>query len=157
MYDGTKSIAGSAFVFTPLGQIWTNIHSKSLQLLQPAIERPSMQARFGEASAELNCAELLLRANLESTRAFGQMTTLPTTLQLAEIRRNVVYAARLVTNATNRLLDGVASSGLKDEALIARQAADVRAAGLQVVLHPDETLMDYARVYWGLEPETVLL
>jgi hypothetical protein len=39
VYDGTKSIAGSAFVFTPLGQIWTNVHSKSLQLLQPAIER----------------------------------------------------------------------------------------------------------------------
>ena len=38
VYDGTKSIAGSAFVYTPLGQIWTNIHSKSLQLLQPAID-----------------------------------------------------------------------------------------------------------------------
>src|SRR5262249_57284658 len=39
VYDGTKSIAGSAFVYTPLGQIWTNIHSKSLQLLQRAIVR----------------------------------------------------------------------------------------------------------------------
>ena len=39
VYDGTKSIAGSALVFTPLGQIWNNVHSGSLQLLQPAIER----------------------------------------------------------------------------------------------------------------------
>ena len=39
VYDGTRSIAGSAFVWTPLGQVWTNVHSKSLQLLQPAIER----------------------------------------------------------------------------------------------------------------------
>ena len=39
IYDGTKSIAGSALVYTPLGQIWNNVHSGSLQLLQPAIER----------------------------------------------------------------------------------------------------------------------
>jgi hypothetical protein len=39
IYDGTKSIAGSALVFTPVGQIWNNVHSSSLQLLQPAIER----------------------------------------------------------------------------------------------------------------------
>ena len=39
IYDGTKSIAGGAMVFTPLGQHWNNFHSTSLQLLQPAIER----------------------------------------------------------------------------------------------------------------------
>ena len=39
IYDGTKSIAGGSLVFTPLGQIWNNVHSTSLQLLQPAIER----------------------------------------------------------------------------------------------------------------------
>ena len=39
VYDGTKSIASRSPVFTPLGQIWNNVHSSSLQLLQPAIER----------------------------------------------------------------------------------------------------------------------
>ena len=39
IYDGTKSIAGGSMVFTPVGQIWNNVHSTSLQLLQPAIER----------------------------------------------------------------------------------------------------------------------
>jgi hypothetical protein len=39
VYDGTKSIAGNALSFTPVGQIWYNIHPTSLQLLQPAIER----------------------------------------------------------------------------------------------------------------------
>ena len=39
IYDGTKSIAGGTPTFTPLGQIWNNVHSTSLQLLQPAIER----------------------------------------------------------------------------------------------------------------------
>jgi hypothetical protein len=39
IYDGTKWIAGGTLSFTPLGQVWNNIHSNSLQLLQPAIER----------------------------------------------------------------------------------------------------------------------
>jgi hypothetical protein len=39
VYDGTKSIAGDRFYFTKLGEIWNAVHSTSLQLLQPAIER----------------------------------------------------------------------------------------------------------------------
>jgi hypothetical protein len=37
--DGTKSIAASDVTLTPLGQYWNDIHSTSLQLLQPALER----------------------------------------------------------------------------------------------------------------------
>ena len=37
--DGTKSIAGNAIFVTKLGEDWNNVHSTSLQLLQPAIER----------------------------------------------------------------------------------------------------------------------
>jgi hypothetical protein len=39
VYDGTKSIAGDQIVYTKLGEVWNAIHSTSLQLLQPAIER----------------------------------------------------------------------------------------------------------------------
>ncbi len=39
VYDGTKSIAGNAVFITKLGETWNAIHSTSLQLLQPAIER----------------------------------------------------------------------------------------------------------------------
>jgi hypothetical protein len=37
--DGTKSIAGRGLTVTPFGQYWNDIHSTSLQLLQPALER----------------------------------------------------------------------------------------------------------------------
>ena len=37
--DGTKSIAGNAVFITKLGEDWNNLHSTSLQPLQPAIER----------------------------------------------------------------------------------------------------------------------
>jgi hypothetical protein len=39
IYDGTKSIAGKAVIMKPFGESWNDIHSTSLQLLQPAIER----------------------------------------------------------------------------------------------------------------------
>lgn len=37
--DGTRSIADARVVITPLGETWHALHSNSLQLLQPAIER----------------------------------------------------------------------------------------------------------------------
>jgi hypothetical protein len=46
VYDGTKSIAGGVLTFTPLGQLWNNVHSTSLQLLQAAIER-HVEPRLG--------------------------------------------------------------------------------------------------------------
>ncbi len=39
VYDGTKSIAGNALYLTSVGETWNAIHSTSLQLLQPAVER----------------------------------------------------------------------------------------------------------------------
>jgi hypothetical protein len=39
VYDGTRSIAGNALYTTSLREIWNAVHSTSLQLLQPAIER----------------------------------------------------------------------------------------------------------------------
>jgi hypothetical protein len=37
--DGTRSIAGSALVTTPLGQTWFQIHGPSLNIAQAAVER----------------------------------------------------------------------------------------------------------------------
>jgi hypothetical protein len=39
VYDGTKTIAGNSVYVTKVGDAWNAIHSTSLQLLQPAIER----------------------------------------------------------------------------------------------------------------------
>jgi hypothetical protein len=126
------------------------------QTFEPAIERPGAQLRYAEASCELDCAEMLLRKNLAEIRPWGEGKPV-TPLDRAEIRRNTVYGAKLVTQATNRLVDGIDSSGLRLESHINRQAADTRAAGLQVVLHWEETAIQYSRVLWGMDPHTVLL
>jgi len=37
VYDGTKSIAANAVVFTKVDEVWTLVHAASLQQLQPFI------------------------------------------------------------------------------------------------------------------------
>jgi len=39
VYDGAKSIVDNQIHVSKLGDVWNGVHSTSLQLLQPAIER----------------------------------------------------------------------------------------------------------------------
>src|SRR5262249_6812122 len=39
IYDGAKSLADNVIRVTKVGDVWNQVHSTSLQLLQPAIER----------------------------------------------------------------------------------------------------------------------
>src|SRR5450432_364583 len=39
VYDGTKSIAANALVYTKVSEVWTLLHAASLQQLQPFIEK----------------------------------------------------------------------------------------------------------------------
>jgi hypothetical protein len=39
VYDGTKSIAANALVYSKVDEIWSLLHAASLQQLQPFIER----------------------------------------------------------------------------------------------------------------------
>jgi alkylation response protein AidB-like acyl-CoA dehydrogenase len=127
------------------------------QTFLPAIERPGPQLRFAEASAELDTAEMFLRRNLATVRAAGATGGEMTLEARALIRRNIVYASKLVLQATNRLVDGMDSSALYEKNPLHRQARDVRAGSLQFVLHWEEAAMQYARVHWGLDPQTMLI
>lgn len=127
------------------------------QAFEPAHTRPGPQLRFAEASVEVELAETLLRRNLAIVRDGGERDVALTLKRRAEIRRNVVYAGKLVTQATNRLVDGMDSSALYDKNVLHRQARDVRAGALQTVLHWEEAAMQFSRVRWGLEPQTRLI
>ena len=39
VYDGAKTLADNVIRITKVGDVWNQVHSTSLQLLQPAIER----------------------------------------------------------------------------------------------------------------------
>jgi alkylation response protein AidB-like acyl-CoA dehydrogenase len=119
---------------------------------QPAHTRPGAQLRFAEAHAEVGIAEMLLRRNLQLVREWGTSREQPTDEQRATIRRNIVYAAKLCTQATNRLVDGADSSAIHISADLHRQAADVRAGASHRIFQPEETFLQFSSVRWGLAP-----
>jgi alkylation response protein AidB-like acyl-CoA dehydrogenase len=122
------------------------------QVGQPAHTRPAAQLRFAEAHAEMGVAEMLLRRNLEQVREWGTTREQPTREQRATIRRNIVYAAKLCTQATNRLVDGANTSAIRISADLHRQAADVRTGASHRIFQPEETFLQFSAVRWGLEP-----
>jgi 3-hydroxy-9,10-secoandrosta-1,3,5(10)-triene-9,17-dione monooxygenase len=122
------------------------------QVGRPAHTRPGAQLRFAEAHAEVAVAEMLLRKNLEQVREWGTTRVQPTAEQRATIRRNIVYAAKLCTQATNRLVDGADTSAIRVSADLHRQAADVRAGASHRIFQPEETFLQFSAVRWGLEP-----
>jgi alkylation response protein AidB-like acyl-CoA dehydrogenase len=124
------------------------------QAAQPAHTRPAAQLRFAEAHAEVSVAEMLLRKNLEQVREWGTARQQPTREQQAMIRRNIVYAAKLCTQATNRLVDGADSSAIRISADLHRQAADVRAGASHRIFQPEETFLQFSAVRWGAEAST---
>ena len=119
---------------------------------QPAHTRPAAQLRFAEAHAEVGVAEMLLRANLEQVRKWGSTREHPTAEHRATIRRNIVYAAKLCTQATNRLVDGADSSAIRVSSDLQRQAADVHAGAVHRIFQSEEIFMQFSAVRWGLEP-----
>jgi DNA anti-recombination protein RmuC len=151
------------FILAPLiGMTWGVVDifeervSKRVDPLarQPAHTRPAAQLRFAEAHAEVGVAEMLMRKNLEQVREWGTTREQPTREQRATIRRNIVYAAKLCTQATNRLVDGSDTSAIRISADLHRQAADVRVGASHRIFQPEETFMQFSAVRWGLEPVT---
>lgn len=118
----------------------------------PAYTRPPAQLRFAEAHAEVEVAEMLLRRNLEQVRDWGSTRHQPTPAERATIRRNIVYAARLCTRATNRLVDGADSSAIRTTSDLQRQAADVHAGAAHRIFQPEEIFMQFSAVRWGVKP-----
>ena len=118
----------------------------------PAHTRPGAQLRFAEAHAEVTVAEMLLRKNLEQVRHWGNTHVQPTREEQTTILRNIVYAAKQCTQATNRLVDGTDSSAIRISSNLHRQAADVRAGASHRIFQPEETFMRFSEARWGLEP-----
>jgi 3-hydroxy-9,10-secoandrosta-1,3,5(10)-triene-9,17-dione monooxygenase len=149
------------FILAPLiGMTWgvVDIYEERVstridpQVGQPAHTRPAAQLRFAEAHAEVGIAEMLMRKNLEQVREWGTTHQQPTREQRATIRRNIVYAAKLCTQATNRLVDGSDTSAIRITADLHRQAADVRTGASHRIFQPEETFLQFSAVRWGLEP-----
>jgi 3-hydroxy-9,10-secoandrosta-1,3,5(10)-triene-9,17-dione monooxygenase len=124
---------------------------------EPAFERPSTQLDFAEATAEVDGARRVLRKVHADELAISAAGGLAPIEERARIRRDIAYANRLCVRAVDRLTSSGDSSALYDEHAVHRLARDARASALQFAIHWGETAVQYSRVCWGLEPQTMLI
>jgi alkylation response protein AidB-like acyl-CoA dehydrogenase len=124
---------------------------------QPAFERPGNQLRFAESSAEVDLAREILRRNQRELAAIGGAGDELSLEHRARVRRDQAYVTRLCITAVDRLVSAGDSSALYEVNQLHRLARDTRAGALQFALGWDENSIQYARVRWGLEPQTMLI
>jgi alkylation response protein AidB-like acyl-CoA dehydrogenase len=130
---------------------------KEPQTQLPARERPGTQRRFAESSAEVDLARLLLRRTLAECANWGSTGHAPTMEERARNRRTIAYATKLCTRAVDRLVESGDSSAVYEVNSLHRLARDTRAGALQFVMAWDECAIQYSRVRWGLEPQTLVI
>jgi 3-hydroxy-9,10-secoandrosta-1,3,5(10)-triene-9,17-dione monooxygenase len=123
---------------------------------QKASERPGLQLRFAESSAEVQAAILLTRNLLQELRQLGEVGGPIEQPDRVRIRRDIAYSAKLCMSAADRLLESGDASGQFDNQAWQRWGRDIHMGGLQFVLTWDEPALAYSRSRWGLPVESVL-
>lgn len=113
---------------------------------------PMVQYRLSEASAEVDCAELLYRRNAEELNRLGREDGSIPVMNRVQYRRDLAYAATLYLRAVDRISAMLGAHGLLEDAPEQRAFRDVHAAGQQIALKWDVNGPYYAQVVLGLEP-----
>lgn len=115
-------------------------------------ELTTMQLRVAEASAERDCARLLLeratRETMESMRRDGGLGL----GQRARNRRDMAYVSTLCTRAADRLFHATGASGLYDDSDMRRLWSDIRAIGAHYINSWDISGPLFGQVALGVEP-----
>ena len=111
-----------------------------------------VQLRLAESRAEMDCARLLMRHDLDEMLALGareEPVPLDTRLRF---RRDHAYLSTLAVRSVNRLFEVSGGHALFDSSPIQRAHRDVHAGSHQVALTWDTYAEQYGRVRLGLEP-----
>jgi alkylation response protein AidB-like acyl-CoA dehydrogenase len=119
-----------------------------------AIERPANQLRLAEASAEVDAARMILLRNLRQLAEWGEGGVEIPLVDRARVRRDIAYTVKLSVQAANRLYDASGAHAIYDSSPMQRLVRDISTVAHHVALTWDEPAEAYARVRWGLSPNT---
>lgn len=120
----------------------------------PVAEFQTMQMHIAEASAEIDCARLLIkRDTAEAMAAMRDGQDLPLAIR-ARNRRDQAYASRLCRQAVDRLFGAAGTHGIFHDNVVQRRYRDVRAAGNHIAVNWDLSGTTYGRVAFGLDAAT---
>jgi 3-hydroxy-9,10-secoandrosta-1,3,5(10)-triene-9,17-dione monooxygenase len=108
-----------------------------------------VQARIGEASAELEAARLLLMYDIEESWQVAASDVSPSQEHRARWRRNNAYAGKLCVQAVERLFPLAGGRGLAFDSPFQRGLRDVLAATSQNSMAWDVAAVTYGQQKFG--------
>ena len=112
-------------------------------------ELPTVQARIGEASAELEAARLLMMYDIEESWQVAESGVSPSQEHRARWRRNNAYAGKLCVQAVERLFPLAGGRGLAFDSPFQRGLRDVLAATSQNSMAWDVAAITYGQQRFG--------
>ena len=118
----------------------------------PVAEYATMQMRVAAASAELDCARMLIeRDTREAMEAMREGRSL-TLAERARNRRDMAYAARFCRRAAEELFEAGGARSVYSASIPQRKFRDVRVAANHIILKWDVAGTTWGRVAFGLDP-----
>lgn len=112
-------------------------------------ELPTVQARIGEATAELEAARLLLKYDFEESKQVAEGSEPPSQEHRARWRLNNAYAGKLCVQAVERLFPLAGGRGLAFDSPFQRGLRDVLAATSQNSMAWDVAAITYGQQRFG--------
>jgi len=148
---GTKQFASTAYgiavgaLEAMVGDLAprSSVHGEKLAQL------PTVQARIGEASAELEAARLLLKYDFDESKQVAESSDPPNQEHRARWRRNNAYAGKLCVQAVERLFPLAGGRGLAFDSPFQRGLRDVLAATSQNSMAWDVAAITYGQQRFG--------
>ncbi|WJH41414.1 acyl-CoA dehydrogenase family protein [Aliirhizobium terrae] len=113
--------------------------------------------QIGEASAKIECAELLLRKCVQDMDHAALNGAALSLITRATIRRDASYANQLAREAIEILVNASGASSAFASHPLNRLWRDARVASLHAGINPAAALELYGRVHLGLDPGTHML
>lgn len=148
---GTKQFASTAYgiALGALDAMIADLSDRNSVHGAKLSELPTVQARIGEASAELEAARLLLVRDIEESWDVASGDDTPSQEHRARWRRNNAYAGKLCVQAVQRLFPLAGGRGLAFDSPFQRGLRDVLAATSQNSMAWDVAAVTYGQQQFG--------
>lgn len=118
----------------------------------PMAEIPTVQLRVGEAAAAIDAARALIDRDCKELMACLAAGDDLGVEQRARYKGNQAYAARIVTDAVDRLFKAGGGGGLFMHSRMQRYWRDINAGAMHITMNWDAIGTFYGRVALGLPP-----
>ena len=118
----------------------------------PVAEYASMQMRIAAASAEIDCARMLIERDTGEAMAAMREGRSLTLAERARNRRDMAFAAGFCRRAVEGLFEAGGARSVYSASIPQRKFRDVRVAANHIILNWDVAATTYGRIAFGLDP-----